>query len=827
MGSGQWIAVIQCLEGSRDDMRLRCVSGAALVGAMVVAGWLAEAGAQVPTPNSTTAAQNSAATLDLADPKVRERLRAAGVDPEELQRLMGEQAASRGTGSQPMSMPAASGAAAFPTDGTPVAPTQFPPVTPVAGRAPAFTDSTQSALAARADADSGALKPFGYELFSLQPTTFEPLAFGPVSPEYLIGPGDEVIVSVWGAQELNARAVVNRDGFVILPDVGQVVANGLTLGQFKESLEKRLARIYSGISRDGRGRTSVEVSLGKLRSIQVFVLGDVTQPGGYTVSATSTVMNALYFSGGPTPKGSLRNVRVTRGNQVVHRADLYDYLARGERSQDFKLESGDVVFVPPVTRRVTLEGEVRHPAIYEMRDGEKLSELLDIAGGLTSQAQQTRIQVERIIPFEARDPLAQEDRRVIDVDLRSGGGDTPILDGDIVRVFRNRDILKNYVKVTGTAIYRAGTYEHRAGLTVADVVEQAGGLMGDAYTGWAHLVRTRDDKTRELLSFDLAKALARDAQANVALQPRDEIQVFSVWDIRDPAKVSIEGLVRKPGTYDFLDGMTVTDLIVKAGGLRESAYRVRAEVSRIDPRMASEGKMAELIYVAMAESLRTDSDASRFVLRKNDIVFVREVPNWSLQENVFLTGEVKFPGRYSLTSKTERLSSLIQRAGGLDETAYLAAATFIRRKDATGRMAIDFEEALRDRGKRPSKYDLVMVAGDSIHIPREPKTVKVTGEVGFPSSVLFEDGRNVGYYLDQAGGLLATADKDNISVLMASGRVERPSMFHKPEPDAGATIRVPVKPEEKERETLKNFAQIISILSGAATTIFLISRSGN
>ena len=801
-------------------MRLRGLYGVTLWTALVVGAWIADARAQAANTNTSAAAAaaaQSGATVDVSDPKVRERLRAAGVDPEELQKLM----EARGTVAQP-------GVGSGLQDATSPTSSQYAPVTPVQGRSPAFADSAQAAAAEQAQVDSAAgLEPFGYDLFSLQPATFEPLTFGPVSPDYLIGPGDEIIVSVWGSQELNSRAVVNREGFIVLPDVGQVAANGLTLSQFKDSLEKRLSRIYSGISRDGRGRTSVDVTLGKLRSIQVFVLGDVKQPGGYTVSATSTVMNGLYYAGGPTLKGSLRNVRVTRGNQVVHKADLYDYLTRGERSQDFKLENGDVIFVPPVTRRVTLEGEVRHPAIFEVRDGETLADLLELGGGLTSTAQRERIQLERIIPFEARDPLAQEDRKVIDISLRAGGGDAPMLDGDIVRVFRNRDILKNIVKLTGTAVYKAGTYEHRAGLTVADLIEQAGGLLGEAYTGWAHLVRTREDKSRELLSFNLGEALQRVPGANVTLQPRDEVQVFSVWDIRDPAKVSVEGLVRRPGVYDLLEGMTVTDLIVKAGGLRESAYRVRVEVSRIDPRKASDGKMAETIYVEMADSLRMDSDAARFQLKKNDIVFVREVPNWSLQENVEITGEVKFPGRYSLTSKTERLSSLVQRAGGLDETAYLEAATFIRRKDATGRMAIDFASALEDKGKRRSKYDLVLVAGDSVHIPREPKTVKVAGEVGFPSSVLWEDGRDLNYYLDQAGGLLRTADDDNISVLMASGRVERPSTFHKPKPDAGATIRVPVKPEQKERESLKNFAQIISILSGAATTIFLISRTGN
>jgi protein involved in polysaccharide export with SLBB domain len=346
-----------------------------------------------------------------------------------------------------------------------------------------------------------------------------------------------------------------------------------------------------------------------------------------------------------------------------------------------------------------------------------------------------------------------------------------------------------------------------------------------AYTRWAHLVRTRDNRTRELCSFNLAEALKRDPASNLSLSPMDEVQVFSIWDVRDLEKVTIQGLVRHPGSYDLLEGMTVTDLIVKAGGLRESAYRVRAEVSRIDPRAVSEGKMADLLYVALGDTLTMESEASRFSLRKNDILFIREVPNWGLQENVWVIGEVRFPGLYSLTSKSDRLSSVIARAGGLEPTAYLQAATFHRKKDSTGRMAIDFEKALRGKGDKARKYDLALAAGDSITIPREPRAVKVVGDVGFPSSVLWEEGRDMDYYIDQAGGPLATADRDKITVVMANGRVERPSFMHKPNPDAGATIHVPRKPEEKDSQRLKVFAEVISIVTGAATTIYLISQS--
>jgi polysaccharide export outer membrane protein len=799
-------------------MKVRSLCGKESLG--VVLWFLIAASSAVAQTTTTPASAPAAAPqpsaeakLDLNDPKVRDRLKAAGVDPDELQKLMG---------ANPMA--AAASANGTTTGLVPASGMQFPPVIPPPGARQVQTDSLRLQPVA-VDSTNQEPKNFGYDIFTLKPTTFEPLAFGPVPANYLLGPGDELLISVWGAQEQSSRATINREGYVILPDVGPVMANGLTLDGFKAQLEKRLARIYSGIGREGRSRTSVDVSLGKLRSIQVFVLGDVVQPGGYTLTATSTIMNALYYAGGPTMKGSLRNLRVTRNNQVVHRADLYDYLARGTRSEDFRLENGDVVFVPPVSRQVTLEGEVRHPAIYELRDGDRVSDLLEISGGFTAAALRSRIQVERVIPYQERKAGSPEDRKVLDLDLQGNGTAMELADGDIVRVFRNRDILKNTVKLVGTAVYKPGTYELQPGMTVADLIEEGGGLLGEAYTGWAHLVRTRNNKTRELRSFNLAAALQRQSGSNIELAQLDEVQIFSIWDVHDPEHVSIQGLVRHPGSYDMLEGMTVTDLIVKAGGLRESAYRVRAEVSRIDPGAISEGKTADVLYVVLGDSLNTESDASRFALRKNDIVFVREIPNWGLQENVWVTGEVRFPGVYSLTSKTEPLSSIIDRAGGLEPTAYLQAATFTRKKDGTGRMAIDFEKALRSKNRKSNKFDLAMAAGDSINIPREPRTVKVVGDVGFPSSVLWEDGRNMNYYIDQAGGTLSTADKGKITVVMANGRVERPGFFNKPNPDAGATIHVPRKPERKDTEGLKIFAEVMSVLSGAATTIYLISQS--
>jgi protein involved in polysaccharide export with SLBB domain len=746
-------------------------------------------------------------TLDLNDPRVQARLRASGIDPDELEKLLEAQQAAGAAKSQP--------------DGTP----QFPPVPPPPMAQAAAADSSDD-VHSKADETEEA-RHFGYDVFKMSPKTFEPLAFGPVTPQYLIGPGDEVIVNVWGAQEMYAKVEVNREGYIFLPDLGQVLVNGYTLEGLRGHLEQRLAKIYSGLRSDGRGGSFLDVTLGKLRSIQVFVLGEAVQPGGYTMSATSTVMSALYYAGGPTLGGSMRNVRLLRGNKLLREIDLYDYVAKGDQTQDTRLENGDVVFVPPVGVRVDLKGEVQNPAIYELREGETLKDLLRLAGGLKSTAYIQRIQVERTIPFDERSPMSQEDRKILDVDLRSEvGAQTRLVDGDMVRVFRIGDLLVNTVKLVGTAVYKPGTYQYAPGMTVADLVRSAGGLLGDAFLEWAHVIRTFPDKSKQLLSFHLGLALERDPKQDLVLQELDEVQVFSADDMRDEEYVRIQGQVRQPGRFDFIEGMTLADLILKAGGLRESAYRLHAEVSRIDPTTISVNRTTQLLRVSMGDSLSGDAEAGRFKLQKNDMVFIREIPNWGLQENVWVTGEVPFPGMYSLTSKTERLSSLINRAGGLEETAYLAGAVFIRNKDEIGRMAIDFRQALREKNrKKASKFDLVLIAGDSIHIPMEPTTVKVTGQVGFPSSVIWEKGRDADYYIEQAGGLLESADGGKIRVIMANGRIKRSGWFSSPEPDAGAQIVVPAKAEKKDTEVLKNMAQIVSIVTGAVTTIYLISRT--
>ena len=681
---------------------------------------------------------------------------------------------------------------------------------------PEFTREISNRIHAKAP-----VLPFGYEIFGYLPTTFEPLAAGPVDPDYPIGPGDEVVVQVWGDNQFTHATVVSREATISVPDIGQVVLNGLSLAQAKRLITDRLGTVYSGI-RARRPTTFVDVTLGKLRTIQVFILGDVVRPGGYTISSVATVLNALYNAGGPTPRGSMRDVRIIRHNQIYQHADLYGYILTGSKAADVRLQSGDVVFVPPIGKVAAVVGEVHRPSIYELRQGEAFQDLLRLAGGVLSTAVIDRALIDRVIPFGQRDSLQGQDRIALDVPLKAILADSTqnpeVHDRDIVQIFRVGDVRKNTVEITGKPVIHAGVFQWRPGMRVSDLIHDAGGFDPDVYMDRAQIFRTNADLTRTMRSFNLSKAIANQGDDNLQLQELDSIAVASVWDIRDRHTVNISGSVRKPGSYEFLDGMTVMDLIFRAGGLRESAYKMQAEVSRVDSSTIAAKKAAEVYQVAITGDYAVHSADSTFALQQWDQVFVREIPDWDLQRNVTITGEVQYPGTYSLNSDTERLSSLLKRAGGLKPTAYPRAAQFTRAKGNAGRLAVDVESVAK--GKK--KNNLVLEEGDQLFIPREPKTVKVVGEVGLPASVLYEDGRSLGYYIDQAGGYTDNSDKGRVRVIQPSGKVRSARhMWWDPAPEPGALVVVPRKPAEQKKETLKDVGTIMAILSGAVTTIFL------
>ncbi len=754
--------------------------------------------------------------------QIRAALKEAGYDPDALNQYL--PGGSRGPGSS--AAPAESVPADAPSGAltAPLQPPAFTEPEPKPKIRPEDWPEFTKEIASRTHLKDPVL-PFGYEIFGYLPATFEPLASGPVDPDYPIGPGDEVIVQVWGDNQFTHAAVVSREATISVPDIGQVVLNGLSLAQAKRLIADRLSTVYSGI-RAHRPTTFVDVTLGKLRTIQVFILGDVVRPGGYTISSVATVLNALYNAGGPTPRGSMRDVRIIRRNQVYQHVDLYGYILTGSKESDTRLQSGDVVFVPPIGKVAAVVGEVHRPSIYELGTGEGMQELLKLAGGVLTTAVVDRALIDRIVPFADRDSLAGQDRVALDVPLRTILSDPTknpeIHDRDIVQVFRIGDTRKNTVEITGTPVIHPGVFQWRSGMHVSDLIRDSGGFDPDVYMDRAQIFRTNPDGGRNMRSFNVTKAMAKDHDDDILLQELDSIAVASVWDIRDRHTVQITGSVRKPGSYEYLDGMTVMDLVFRAGGLKESAYKKQAEVSRVDSSTIATTKAAEVHQVAITGDYAVHSADSTFALRENDQVFVREIPDWDLQRNVTVTGEVVYPGTYSLNDPNEKLSSLLKRAGGLKESAYPRAAQFTRFKGNAGRLAVDVESV--SKGKK--KSDLILEEGDQVFIPREPKTVKVAGEVGFPASVLYEKGKSLRHYVEQAGGYTDTSDEGRVKVIQPNGKVKSVrKLWWDPEPEPGALVIVPKKPPTRDKDTLKDVATIMTIVTGAVTTIFIASEA--
>ncbi len=617
---------------------------------------------------------------------------------------------------------------------------------------------------------------FGYDIFSLGPGTFEPPALGAVDPGYPIGPGDEIVISVWGQVELNHTLTVDREGSIMVPKVGRLQVGGVPLGELQRQITRFLSRSYSGI-REGptQATTFVNVSLGKLRSIKVFVVGEVQRPRAYTLNATSTVLNALYHAVGPTPKGSLRNVRLVRHDEVAGLVDLYRFILDGDKSEDVRLQNGDVILVPPAGKMVRLKGQVHRPAIYELKAEEGLKRLIEIAGGLEPDAYAERVQIEQTVE--------NGERAVIDVDFRAIRGDTEqdvaLHDGDVVTVFKGLPQIKNAIYLKGY-VKRPGRYQLHPGMRVSDLIREADGVWPEAFLGRADIVRTNPDLTRELVSFHLKLALEGDPEADLLLKPLDAVTVHSIHTFGLEEFVTIQGRVKDPGRYDLLSGMTLKDLIVLAGGAAEGASKSTVEVSRV---MGDSTEPIKIFQVAIDNDYSLNSHSEGFLLRRRDMVFVRSDPDFEPQRNVKIEGEVMFPGSYTLQERQERLSSLIARAGGLRETAYVEGCEFYR---AYSRLDVQLSEALKQKVdiqlsealkhrvdiqlskalKRPEgREDPVLVAGDSIFIPRNPGVILVTGEVFYPRAVRYKKGKNVDYYLKQAGGLTKDADKGRIYVV--------------------------------------------------------------
>jgi len=667
------------------------------------------------------------------------------------------------------------------------------------------------------------LKPFGYDIFQVGVTMFEPNVNVPIPPGYVLGPGDEILLNVWGDTQLSYQLAVSRDGYILIPNVGQVAVNGLTLDGLKRKLIDRMSMVYSSLRRgEPRATTFLDVSMGKLRTIQVFILGEVRRPGSYTLAGMATAFTALYYSGGPTAEGSLRDIRVMRETQTAGTIDFYDFALKGDKSKDVRLQDGDIVFVRFAGRRVALAGNVHKPAIYELKESERLADLIQLAGNLRHDADFKRVHVERIVPFEQR---SQYERTILDIDVSFGSvGELQrslfeMSDGDVVQVFGIRGELENRVTISGN-VRKPGVYEYRAGMKVADLMMKADSLLEDTFGERGNILRTLPDLKKELIAFNVKGAIDGDPSANLGLQRLDEVTVFKETYFKPPHTVTISGAVRKPATFPRTERLTLTDLLVLAGGVTEQAELTQVKVSRMDT--LSETKYS----VVYDEVLPTDywhaSSRDPFYLEDFDHVEVLTNPRYTFQQFIQLKGEVRYPGLYAVRYEGESLVDIVKRAGGFKETAYLEGARFYRTvNNAQVQVPINLKRAFADLSSldNPKVY-----GGDILDVPINKNVVVVTGEVYFPSGVLYKKGASLSYYLRQAGGPTQNAEASAAVVTLPNGSKWEPGWFIFPDPEIlpGSYVSVPTKKEEKTEtlQIIRDWALIL--MNTAAITIAIV-----
>ncbi len=707
--------------------------------------------------------------------------------------------------------------------------------TPGAGAVPLPTPRT-----ARPDSmsEAGDLPIFGKATFARATSQFRPVATGPAPPDYRLGPGDELVLVLTGDVELAYTLLVSREGSVVIPDVGQVVVNGLTLAALEERLYDRLGQVYSGVRRGADASTRFQVSLGRLRLNEVFVIGEVEAPGAYEVPSLATVLSALYQAGGPTADGTFRGVQLRRNGATVAEIDLYDYLMGAETRGDARLEHGDVVFVPVAGPQVRLEGAVRREAVFELRPGESLDDLVRFAGGPEADADLTRVRVDRIVESDAR--TAARERTFRDVDLlaaRAAGAVVPMSAGDRIDVPAIGDERRDRVVLAG-AVFRPGEYEFAAGMTVADLVARAGGLRPEAFAPVAHVTRlVPADSTYRLLRVALSPAGAGPGIPTadaLALADQDSVTVFGRAELETPRLIRVEGEVKRPGEFRLAEGMTVEDAILSAGGFTERAQGLEVEVARLQPGFTRRDTVAETFGVSMAGTIpwrvlgrdlvaAADTapsaalpSADGVTLLEGDRVIVRPLPGWVNQATVEVRGEVRVPGRYPLLAREERLSSLVRRAGGLTDEAYMRGAHLLRDSTLVG---IDLERVLQDPG---SEGDVVLRPDDVLRVPLYDGTVLVRGAVAFETRVIYDPDLGFGDYLERAGGASAEADVGRASILYANGRratVKGRLIFFTDHPDVepGSTIYVPFAPESAGTDWNAVVTRGLGILASVAT----------
>ncbi|MBQ7254010.1 MAG: SLBB domain-containing protein [Bacteroidales bacterium] len=676
---------------------------------------------------------------------------------------------------------------------------------------------------------------YGRNIFRNKNLNFAPSENLATPRNYRLGPGDEVIIDVFGRNQTTIRSVISPEGSINVDVLGPLYLSGMTIEEANDYLKKRLAKIYSGLNT--RSDTDMRLSLGQIRSIQVNVVGDVAQAGTYRLSSFSTAMHALYCAGGVVDPGTVRSIKVVRGDKVAGVIDVYDFLQRGSLESDIMLEEGDVVLVSPFVNMVKVEGAVKRAMHFELKPGETMSDLIEFAGGFSHSANTSAVTVYR-----------QNDR---DFEIRtvdsSDFASFVLQNGDRVTVGDLQSRFSNRVSIHG-AVFFPGTYELDVVKTVKGLVEKAGGTLPESFTGRVVIHREYPDMTREVVSVNLASIIEGKAE-DFVLKNNDEIYISDSQDLIARSTVSISGMVNNPGTYPFSMNTTIEDLIIIAGGLRPGASTSRVDVTRRKKDadgLHATSEIGHMYTFSLKDGLVENGDR-HFVLEPYDEVVVRQSPSYNVQRHFTVNGEVNFPGVYPLTSREERVSDLIRKAGGLTDFAYAPGARLIRtsteeerrvakemveiiqgeenidesQKDLeattnlTFSVSIDLEKALLQPG---GDADVVLREGDVLEIPVRSNVVRINGAVKFQTAVNYDSSFRAKDYIEAAGGYSHNANRSNAYVVYMGGRAKRLRPNTKIYP--GSEIYVPEKVKGEKKEF--NYAALMSVSSSAASLGALI-----
>lgn len=662
---------------------------------------------------------------------------------------------------------------------------------------------------------------FGRNIFNTRNLTFEPSVNLATPLNYRLGPGDEVIIDIWGASQNTIRQRISPDGSINIQKVGPVNLNGLTISEANSYLKKTLDKIYNGLNNADEPTSDIRLTLGNIRTIQINVMGEVIQPGTYSLSSFSTVFHALYRAGGVSDIGSLRNVRLVRNGRSLATVDVYQFIMKGDIQDDIRLEEGDVIIVPAYEVLVKIEGKVKRPMRFEMKKDESLTTLIKYAGGFDADAYTRSVRVVRQNGEEYEVNTVKE----MDYSIYK------MRNGDVITAEAILNRFTNKLEIRG-AVSRPGIYQLSGTLnTVQELVNEAQGLTGDAFLNRAVLYRQREDLTSEVIPMDI-KAIMSGTSPNIILMKNDILYIPSIHDLEDRGNVVIHGEVTKPGSYPYADNMTLEDLVIQSGGLREAASVARVDVSRRIKNpygVADSDTIGEIYTFSLKEGFVVDGRPG-FVLQPYDEVYVRRSPGYHAQQNVQIEGEILFGGSYALTTREERLSDLIRKAGGGTRYAYLRGAKLTRVANASEKkrmsdvvrlmsrqlgeammdslgiqvdsvftVGINLEKALLQPG---STADIVLREGDVVSIPKKSNTVTINGAVMVPNRVSYMKGKNVDYYLNQAGGYSDNAKKSKKFIVYMNGQVTKVKGSGKKQLEPGCEIIVPSK--EKKRNNLGN-----------------------